>query len=213
MPGSRPSFGKPCQSSDMVTIHAGGHTASVNQKVAGTFESFAKQYDQQIEKIHSFGGYNCRNIAGSGTWSNHAWGLAMDINASQHAQGRHGTFSGSQLHNLRQLLTKFPHIRWGGDYHTTVDEMHFEWMGNSNQGSAATSGGGSGALAAFSPIGQLLEFFTNENYVARAAQVVGGALLLIIGFLMLALHKPVGAIMGMVGEGAKNQIGKVTDNG
>jgi hypothetical protein len=72
-------------------------------------------------------GYALRRISGSNSWSNHASGTALDLNALKHPQGRRGTFTPRQERLIRRWL--FDHdscVRWGGDYRTRADEMHFE---------------------------------------------------------------------------------------
>lgn len=71
-------------------------------------------------------GYNKRRIGGSDEWSNHASATAADLNATKHKQGVRGTFTKSQVEAIRKLLAKYQVIKWGGDYRTTVDEMHVE---------------------------------------------------------------------------------------
>jgi hypothetical protein len=71
------------------------------------------------------GCYAPRRIPGSGNLSLHAWGLAIDLNASRNPQGR----------RPRQPL-RLVHIfedagfAWGGRWPTAPDGMHFEWHGD-----------------------------------------------------------------------------------
>lgn len=68
-----------------------------------------------------------RNVRGSTTViSNHASATALDLNAEKHPRGVRDSFTSGQVAALRKLLRAFPVIRWGGDFHTTVDDMHFE---------------------------------------------------------------------------------------
>ena len=68
-----------------------------------------------------------RNVRGSTTViSNHASATALDLNAEKHPRGVRDTFTADQVARLRKILRAFPVIRWGGDFHTTVDDMHFE---------------------------------------------------------------------------------------
>lgn len=74
-------------------------------------------------------GYAYRVIRGSTTtWSNHASGTAIDLNAQSHPLGVRNTFNGGQAHRIRaRLAGRYEDaIRWGGDYSTRPDEMHFE---------------------------------------------------------------------------------------
>lgn len=73
-------------------------------------------------------GWSYRKIAGSNTWSNHASGTAMDLNAAKHPQGEH-TYPAMVSYLIRERLAQTHYgnsIKWGGDFTTLVDEMHFE---------------------------------------------------------------------------------------
>jgi len=79
-------------------------------------------------------GWAYRPIRGKESgFSNHASGTAIDLNATLHPRGEHGTFSLAQKRAVRAILaglvdeaTDRPVVRWGEDYTTTVDGMHFE---------------------------------------------------------------------------------------
>ena len=66
------------------------------------------------------GCYNPRFIAGSTTLSNHAFGLALDLNVPGNQRGTVGEMD-------RGVVAIFKHwgFTWGGDWHYT-DPMHFE---------------------------------------------------------------------------------------
>jgi hypothetical protein len=81
------------------------------------------------------GAYNCRLIAGSSTWSNHAWALAIDINWQLNPMRRPLTTNIPVW--MRQLFNRFG-FAWGGDYSGTPDAMHMEFMGTPAQADAAT---------------------------------------------------------------------------
>jgi len=67
-------------------------------------------------------------VRGSDTQvSNHASATAIDLNALKHPRGVRNTFSKGQVAAIRRILASYDGvIRWGGDYSTTVDDMHFE---------------------------------------------------------------------------------------
>lgn len=59
------------------------------------------------------------------TPSNHSWGLALDINAPENPFG-------GATHTIDQPMAALWNaygFRWGGDYPTSKDWMHFEFMG------------------------------------------------------------------------------------
>lgn len=60
--------------------------------------------------------------------SNHASGTAIDVNATRHPLGVRGTFGKAATYaRIRARLALYAMvIRWGGDYTTRADEMHFE---------------------------------------------------------------------------------------
>ncbi len=70
------------------------------------------------------GCFAARRIAGSGSLSLHAWGLAVDINAGANPQG-------STPRQDRRLVRAFEGVgfTWGGRWPTAPDGMHFEWHG------------------------------------------------------------------------------------
>lgn len=79
-------------------------------------------------------GWAYRSVRGQTTgFSNHASATAIDLNATQHPRGVKGTFTSAQERAVRAILadledpvTGKPVVRWGEDYTTTVDGMHFE---------------------------------------------------------------------------------------
>jgi len=71
--------------------------------------------------IHTYNGcYNPRFIAGTHTLSNHAFGLAIDIDAATNQRGTRGTMNPAVV----QIFEKWG-FTWGGTWHYT-DPMHFE---------------------------------------------------------------------------------------
>jgi hypothetical protein len=65
--------------------------------------------------------------------SNHGSATAIDLNATQHPRGVHGTFSTPKTAAVRKILADLcddsgrPILRWGNDYVSApIDSMHFE---------------------------------------------------------------------------------------
>lgn len=78
-------------------------------------------------------GFADRPIRGSVRISNHASGTAIDTNATQHPLGKRGTFTVPQVKAIRAILADLEDpttgrcvVRWGGDYISRADEMHWE---------------------------------------------------------------------------------------
>jgi hypothetical protein len=72
------------------------------------------------------GGYNPRNIRGTNTPSQHAFGNAIDINWTRNARGTPGDIDP----NLARSLATKHGFTWGGDW-KNPDPMHFEVARNS----------------------------------------------------------------------------------
>lgn len=72
---------------------------------------------------HYSGSYNPRLIAGTHTWSNHAYGAAIDFDAEHNGFNTgHGTMPQPVVDAF-----KAQGALWGGDYHGRTDPMHFEF--------------------------------------------------------------------------------------
>jgi hypothetical protein len=80
-------------------------------------------------------GYNCRAIDGTSKPSNHSWGLAVDINAPTNPKKRPLT---TNMPRWMPDLWSAYGFRWGGDYTTTPDAMHYEYMGSIQDAAAHT---------------------------------------------------------------------------
>jgi hypothetical protein len=74
------------------------------------------------------GCYAPRSIPASGSLSLHAWGLAIDLNASENQQG-------SEPRQDRRLVRAFERegFTWGGRWPTAPDGMHFELHGDAGR--------------------------------------------------------------------------------
>jgi hypothetical protein len=107
---------------------ASGKTFRAASSVAPNLQSIAEWWASNIEPITQIGGYNFREIRGyegSGKYSNHASGTAIDINWDKHPLGARGTVTPDQAEAIRKKAAELG-LRWGGDYRSRADEMHFE---------------------------------------------------------------------------------------
>lgn len=89
----------------------------------------ASQFAATVEPLVNPGcwGFNYREVTGGSSLSNHASGTALDFNAPDHGYGASATFTSGQVSAIRAILAYCDGVvRWGGDYSSTKDEMHFE---------------------------------------------------------------------------------------
>lgn len=70
-------------------------------------------------------GYADRSVRGSTAPSFHWAAIAVDANAPKHPLGKSGTFSRRQVDEINRICRKYG-LRWGGNYNSRKDEMHFE---------------------------------------------------------------------------------------
>jgi hypothetical protein len=96
---------------------------------------FANWYNKHVEKLSLYKagddyGWSYRKIRGSSTtYSNHASGTAIDLNATRHPLNTTAAHSFTKK-QIAAIHTRLRHysgvIRWGGDYSGRKDPMHFE---------------------------------------------------------------------------------------
>lgn len=106
---------------------------TVARQIAPLLIGVARDFNREVEPLKpgQCGGWNPRKIRGSEKWSEHAFGLAIDLNWLLHQQGRRNTFTSKQRDKIHEILGRYAYkgtrvLRWGGDYSTTPDDMHFE---------------------------------------------------------------------------------------
>ncbi len=92
--------------------------------------AFAAEFHELIEPIdegtYDDWGYAFRMVRGStDRLSCHSSGTAIDLNATRHALGKVGTFPAEKVPMIRALAKKYG-LKWGGDFKSRADEMHFE---------------------------------------------------------------------------------------
>jgi hypothetical protein len=92
--------------------------------------AFAAEFHELIEPIDegTFDdwGYAYRMVRGDQTkLSCHSSGTAIDLNATKHPLGKSGTFPAEKVPMIRALSKKYG-LKWGGDFRSRKDEMHWE---------------------------------------------------------------------------------------
>ena len=89
--------------------------------------------------------FNCRGVPGSGAWSEHAYGRAIDVNPLENPEIRAGVVSppGGRkyvdrskqakglIHAGDVVVRAFEAVgwHWGGYWHSLKDYQHFSWNG------------------------------------------------------------------------------------
>lgn len=136
------AWGEPCQADKVVTVKVtGGVRFSVHRDIAPLVKALAEATIARGYPLKKpqCGGYNCRKIRNGNSWSNHAWGLAVDLNWSTNPmisvkklRRDHGDpFPDSSWTDMPEWLpamwTRYG-FRWGGSYRSVRDAMHFEFM-------------------------------------------------------------------------------------
>lgn len=125
-------WGEPgCTRAQLTTLACPGIPLHVRDEVAPLFAELLRWLAAERKKhgappLSSSGGYVKRKIRGGNAWSNHSWGLAVDLNAGTNPM-------------QRELRTDMPPgtsekarslgLSWGGDWTGRKDPMHFEFRG------------------------------------------------------------------------------------
>ena len=100
------------------------------ESVGPLLAAFAAEFHELIEPIDegTFDdwGYAYRMVRGDQTkLSCHSSGTAIDLNATKHPLGKAGTFPLEKVPMIQALARKYG-LKWGGDFKSRKDDMHFE---------------------------------------------------------------------------------------
>jgi hypothetical protein len=103
--------------------------------VAVIFRWLAEQYDRRVEPLRAgwCWGWFVKSIEGSSTISNHASGTAVDLNAPDNPMGvpTSKVMTAAQIKTCHAIEDESDDVlRWGGDYVTRPDAMHWEIVGS-----------------------------------------------------------------------------------
>ena len=111
-----------------VNLKSGPKKIQLARAAGRSLVEMIEWWDQNIEPVTMIGGHNYREIRGSegtGKLSNHSSGTAIDINWDKHPLAAVGTVPADKVGAMRLEAAKRG-LRWGGDYRSRKDEMHFE---------------------------------------------------------------------------------------
>lgn len=94
-----------------------------------------REYHRRVESIKPAGcwGWNVRKIGNGPDWSNHSAACAWDLNAPDNPDGvpTSKVMTPAQIEQCHALLRESDGVlRWGGDYRSDPDAMHWEVVGS-----------------------------------------------------------------------------------
>jgi hypothetical protein len=117
----------------IVGVTAGGVTVYVRREIAGLVRGLLSELVQRgyrLDQRQDDWGYNNRDIRGRpGVKSNHAWGLAIDINSATNPMTEDGRVHTDMPGWFREVAHKWGFF-WGADYSgSRRDPMHVEFLG------------------------------------------------------------------------------------
>lgn len=116
----------------ITTVHAGRVALAVRREVAHLFAGFVGEIAERgypVDRVADDWGYAPRFIRGlehREVWSNHAWGLAVDLNATTNPMG---PVLRTDMPAWVILAAARWGLAWGGRYRRRPDAMHFEFVG------------------------------------------------------------------------------------
>ena len=120
----------------------GPYPLHIRSEIAVISDRFTRRLNRlRVERgkgpLYAVGACNKRYIAGTTTWSNHSWALAMDLNSRENPYA-YGGYTDFPVTATRALCKEFG-FRWGYDYTGKKDAMHFEYMGTPAAAAALTA--------------------------------------------------------------------------
>jgi hypothetical protein len=136
---------KAYRASHIVALEVQGVNLYVRKEVARLFKGFIDELCRtkgrngrlyRLDVNPDDWGYANRDVRGRpGVKSNHAWGLAVDLNSATNPMTEDGRTHTDLPSNVGTLASKWG-LRWGGDYDgDRRDPMHFEFMGTPSDAS------------------------------------------------------------------------------
>lgn len=117
----------------IVSFTVDNRTFTCHREVAPIFKALVEElvnvYRYSIDEVMDDWGWANRSVRGSYATSNHAYGLAIDLNATVNGLTYRNPPPNDLPENVSGIARKYG-LRWGGDYNGRKDPMHFEFMGS-----------------------------------------------------------------------------------
>jgi hypothetical protein len=129
----RQHWGSPCAPQLTTLDFSGGGRASLDRRgepVWAALDAIFRRWDYRTRQADT-GGFNCRRIRGGGRWSGHAFGTDLDVNWTTNPYGPVlvTDMPTGMITEVRALRCgSVAPLRWGGDFTSVKDTMHFELM-------------------------------------------------------------------------------------
>lgn len=125
-----------CDETKIVPITAFNKNFHIHQGLVSSIHAVEQQWlampPDQRYKIKDIGGYNCRRVNGTNSWSSHAFGTAVDINHNQNPF-TNGALVTDMPPSFVQMWTS-QGWGWGGNWTSVKDAMHFSKYPPQEQG-------------------------------------------------------------------------------
>lgn len=107
--------------------------ATVDRRAWPAFRALCQIMVDEGYVINTASGYDCRYVSGTSTWSNHAWGLAVDINYQSYYRNKTSEPTilrvASRVNAIRAYDTSgrasIPVFKWG-QYFSNPDPAHWQ---------------------------------------------------------------------------------------
>jgi hypothetical protein len=121
-----------------------GVKLSMRKEVAPLLVAACRDFHREVEELVPgwCWGHAPKKIEGTNSWSEHAWGGAVDLNAPRHPMGKRNTFTPGERKALDRILDRYTYkgkrlLRSGKDYVRRADDMHLEVIGQRHEVLAA----------------------------------------------------------------------------
>lgn len=140
----------PACGGEFVTTAFGEHGARIRVRPYTlpfweAFEQLCASHGYAIRRDDT-GSYNCRAVTAGIGYSLHAYGIAVDVNWSTNPYARRlvTDLPAGLVSDVKAVRTKGGHqvFRWGGDYSTFKDPMHFEVVASPEELASGAAGFG-----------------------------------------------------------------------
>lgn len=128
------------------TIEILGHKYAVHEKAFAAFQAVATKVNSnpyRVKKDGGSGGFAWRaNVNATQKRSMHSFGLAIDIYPKGNPNYKRVKNEPCKTEIPIEIINAFKSegFKWGGDYKTVCDAMHFEWYGECLKGASGWSG-------------------------------------------------------------------------